>query len=177
MYNSAGRFSTPFKTFSSRRVLRPSIEQGASPPVLWSRGASPLLPGVSFFPGRACQRCNIYLYVNTTLYRNSRISRLYCGKTIKDRDLSFGMVPTHILKAKTAKFQVLTPFRYPIFKVYTVVYNSAGRFSTPLKTFSSRRVFRPFIEQGASPPVLWSRGASPPSSWGCLFPRSRLPAL
>ena len=44
------------------------------------------------------------------LYRNSRISRLYCGKTIKDRGLSFGMVPTHILKAKTAKFQVLTPF-------------------------------------------------------------------
>ena len=99
----------------------------------------------------------IYMYVNTTLYRNSRISRLYCGKTIKDRGLLFGMVPTHILKAKTAKFQVLTPFgslffRYPIFKVYTIVYNSAGRFSTPLKTFSSRRVFRPFIEQGASPP-------------------------
>ena len=97
------------------------------------------------------------MYVNTTLYRNSRISRLYCGKTIKDRGLLFGMVPTHILKAKTAKFQVLTPFgslffRYPIFKVYTIVYNSAGRFSTPLKTFSSRRVFRPFIEQGASPP-------------------------
>ena len=41
------------------------------------------------------------------------------------------------------------------------MYNSAGRFSTPLKTFSSRRVFRPSIEQGASPPVLWSRG--------CLF--------
>ena len=124
----------------------------------------------------------VYMYVNTTLYRNSRISRLYCGKTIKDRGLLFGMVPTHILKAKTAKFQVLTPFgslffRYPIFKVYTIVYNSAGRFSTPLKTFSSRRVFRPFIEQGASPPVLWSRGASPPSSRGCLFPRSRLPAL
>ena len=56
--------------------------------------------------------CNIYIYmyVSTTLYRNSRISRLYCGKTIKDRGLSFGMVPTHILKAKTAKFQVLTPF-------------------------------------------------------------------
>ena len=124
----------------------------------------------------------VYMYVNTTLYRNSRISRLYCGKTIKDRGLLFGMVPTHILKAKTAKFQVLTPFgslffRYPIFKVYTIVYNSAGRFSTPLKTFSSRRVFRPFIEQGASPPVLWSQGASPPSSRGCLFPRSRLPAL
>ena len=64
----------------------------------------------------------ICIYVNTTFYRNSRISRLYCGKTIKDRGLLFGMVPTHILKAKTAKFQVLTPFgslffRYPIFKV------------------------------------------------------------
>ena len=118
-------------------------------------------------------------YVNTTLYRNSRISRLYCGKTIKDRGLSFGMVPTHILKAKTAKFQVLTPFgslffRYPIFKVYTIVYNSAGRFSTPLKTFSSRRVFRPFIEQGASPPVLWSRGGGgglrPPPPGGVFSP-------
>ena len=53
---------------------------------------------------------DIYMYVSTTLYRNSRISRLYCGKTIKHRGLSFGMVPTHILKAKTAKFQVLTPF-------------------------------------------------------------------
>ena len=85
------------------------------------------------------------------------------------------MVPTHILKAKTAKFQVLTPFgslffRYPIFKVYTIVYNSAGRFSTLLKTFSSLRVFRPFIEQGASPPVLWSRGASPPPPGGVFFP-------
>ena len=132
--------------------------------------------------GLGCLPAPKCMYVNTTLYRNSRISRLYCGKTIKDRGLLFGMVPTHILKAKTAKFQVLTPFgslffRYPIFKVYTIVYNSAGRFSTPLKTFSSRRVFRPFIEQGASPPVLWSRGASPPSSRGCLFPRSRLPAL
>ena len=61
MYNSAGRFSTPLKTFSSGRVFRPSIEQGASPPVLWSRGGRGgggggggglrlLLPGVSFFP-------------------------------------------------------------------------------------------------------------------------------
>ena len=28
--------------------------------------------------------------------------------------------------------------------------------------FFSGHVFRPFIEQGASPSVLWSRGASPP---------------
>ena len=61
------------------------------------------------FPEKRLSPVCITIYVNTTLYRNSRISRLYCGKTIKDRGLSFGMVPTHILKAKTAKFQVLTP--------------------------------------------------------------------
>ena len=67
MYNSAGRFSTPLKTFSSRRVFRPFIEQGASPPVLWSRGASPPPPGGVFFPGRACQRCNIAAAIKSSL--------------------------------------------------------------------------------------------------------------
>ena len=116
------------------------------------------------------------MYVITTLYRNSRISRLYCGKTIKDRGLLFGMVPTHILKAKTAKFQVLTPFgslffRYPIFKVYTIVYNSAGRFSTPLRTFSSRRVFVTFLSNRGLRPLFYGVGGlRPPPPGGVFFP-------
>ena len=82
MYNSAGRFSTPLKTFSSRRVFRPSIEQGASPPVLWSRGASPpFLPGVYFFPGRACHFasaviCNhssIVIMIDNILFDNIQL--------------------------------------------------------------------------------------------------------
>ena len=52
------------------------------------------------FPEERLSPVYIYVYMSIQLY----------GKTIKDRDLSFGMVPTHILKAKTAKFQVLTPF-------------------------------------------------------------------
>ena len=50
------------------------------------------------------------------------------------------------------------------------MYNSAGKFSASLKTFSSSHVFRPFIEQGASPPVLKSRGASPPTPGGVFIP-------
>ena len=54
------------------------------------------------------QKKRIYplLHVNTTLCRNSRILRRYCGKTIKDRGLSFGTVPTHIQKAKLKKSQL-----------------------------------------------------------------------
>ena len=116
------------------------------------------------------------LYVNTTLYRNSRISRLYCGKTIKDRGFLFGMVPTHILKAKTAKFQVLTPFgslffRYPIFKVYTIVYNSAGRFSTPLNienVFLASR-FSTFHRTGGFAPCSMESGGFTPLLPGVSF--------
>ena len=132
----------------------------------------------------------VCMSLTTTLYRNSRILRRYHRKTIKARDLKFCISPRLILKAKSTKFQVQTPsgrwfFRYPFFNFYTIVYNSAGKFSTTLKTFSSGHVFRLSNEQGASPPVLWSRGASPPSSRGLrpreeervFFPRSRLPAL
>ena len=115
------------------------------------------------------------LYVNTTLYRNSRISRLYCGKTIKDRGFLFGMVPTHILKAKTAKFQVLTPFgslffRYPIFKVYTIVYNSAGRFSTPLERFPRVAFFDLSSNRGLRPLFYGVGGLRPPPPGGVFFP-------
>ena len=130
----------------------------------------------------------VCMSLTTTLYRNSRILRRYHRKTIKARDLKFCISPRLILKAKSTKFQVQTPsgrwfFRYPFFNFYTIVYNSAGKFSTTLKTFSSGRVLRLSIEQGASPPVIWSRGAAPPSSRGLrpreegVFPRSRLPAL
>ena len=80
VYNSAGRFSTPLKTFSSRRVFRPFIEQGASPPVLWSRGASPPPPGGVFFPGRACQRCNISVTKPKVVISNP--SEVADGKTL-----------------------------------------------------------------------------------------------
>ena len=50
VYNSTGRFSTPLKTFSSRRVFRP-LFYGVG-------GLRPPSPGDVFFPGRACQRCN-----------------------------------------------------------------------------------------------------------------------
>ena len=46
------------------------------------------------------------MYVNTTLYRNSRILIRYYRMMFKDRGLQFCAVPTRILKAKTAKFQL-----------------------------------------------------------------------
>ena len=107
----------------------------------------------------------LYVYIEN-LTRNSRILRRYYGKTIKDRDLKFCMSPRNILKTKSAKFQdqILCRswfFRYPIFNFYTITYNSAGKFSTILKTFSPGRVFQLSTEQGASPPVLRSRGLRP----------------
>ena len=85
-------------------------------------------------------------------------------KDEKDRDLSFCTSGRHILNARTVLFQVSNPSgswfsRHPIFKVYTIMYNSAGKFLTTLKTFFSRDVFRLSVEQGASPPS--SRGLRP----------------
>ena len=123
---------------------------------------------------------------------NLQISGLYYGNTINDRALYFCMSARYMLKAKSVQYEVLSPLgswfsRYPIFKVYLIVYNSAGKFSTNVETtiFRTRSPTRSpdSIEQEASPPVKWSRGASPSSRglrpWeeGVFFPRSRVPAL
>ena len=87
-----------------------------------------------------------------------------------------------MLKAKSVQYEVLTPFgswfsRYPIFKVYLIVYNSAGKFSTNVETIIFETRFPYSIEQAASPPVQWSRGlrplllgASPPGGGGVFSP-------
>ena len=96
------------------------------------------------------------------------------------------MSARYMLKAKSVQYEVLSPLgswfsRYPIFKVYLIVYNSAGKFSTNVETtiFRTRSPTRSpdSIEQEASPPVQWSQGASPPGGGGVFFPRSRVPAL
>ena len=125
------------------------------------------------FRGKASIPC-MYMYI-TNFLRKSRFLRRYCGKTFKDRDFYFCTSASSIYKAKTAKFQVPDPSgswfsRQPIFNFPGIVYNSAGKFSTTLKTFPSESVFRTFLEQGASLPVLRSRRASPSSSRG-LRPR------
>ena len=82
-------------------------------------------------------------------------------KMLGGKKLGSKMLPTHKQMQKLHSFK----FQFPpevcfsdtllaIFKVYTIVYNSADKFSTSLKTFSSGRVFRPSIDQGVSPPVL-----------------------
>ena len=74
------------------------------------------------------------MYVcHPTICRNFPISGRYNGKTIKDRDLPFCTLASHILNARTGKFQVSRPSgswfsRYPILKVCTISYNSAGKF-------------------------------------------------
>ena len=93
---------------------------------------------------------------------NLRILGPYYGNTINDRDLCFCMLARYMLKAKTVQYEVLNRLgswfsRYPIFKVYTIMYNSAGKFSTNVETtiFETRFPTRfPYsIEQEASPPV------------------------
>ena len=123
------------------------------------------------------------------LIEKLRILGRYYENTLKDEDLKICIPPRHVLKAKTAKFQakILSRrwfSRYPIFKVFTNMYSSAGEFSTHLKTVLTEHISRLSIEQWASPTVQWSRRASPSSSRGLrpreeeeLIPRSRLPAL
>ena len=132
----------------------------------------------------------VYMYIcHLNLIEKLRILGRYYGNTLKDEDLKFCIPPRHVLKAKTAKFQakILSRrwfSRYPIFKVFTNMYSSAGEFSTHLKTVLTEHISRLSIEQWASPTVQWSRRASPSSSRGLrpreeeeLIPRSRLPAL
>ena len=86
----------------------------------------------------------------------------YYGTTINYRDLCFCMLARYMLKAKTVQYEVMNRlgswfYRYPIFKVYTIMYNSAGKFSTNVETtiFGTRFTTRSpyYIEQAASPPV------------------------
>ena len=103
----------------------------------------------------------------------------YYGNTMNGRDLCFCMLARYMLKAKTVQYEVMNRlgswfYRYPIFKVYTIMYNSAGKFSTNVETtiFKTRFPTRsPYsIEQAASSPVQWSRGASPPGGGGVFSP-------
>ena len=136
----------------------------------------------------------VYMYIcmyicHLNLIEKLRILGRYYENTLKDEDLKFCIPPRYVLKAKTAKFQakILSRrwfSRYPIFKVFTNMYSSAGEFSTHLKTVLTEHISRLSIEQWASPTVQWSRRASPSSSRGLrpreeeeLIPRSRLPAL
>ena len=81
----------------------------------------------------------------------------------------------YMLKVKTMHYEVLNQLgswfsRYPIFKVYTIMYNTTGKFSTKVEITIFRTCFptrSPYsIEQTVSPPVQWSRGASPPGGGG-----------
>ena len=113
----------------------------------------------------------------------------YYKNTINDRDLCFCMLARYMLKAKTVQYEVLNQScwfsKCLNFKFYLMVYNSAaGNFSTNVETTIFETRFPYSIEQAASPPVQWSRGASPPpprgfapGRRGCFFPRSRVPAL
>ena len=70
---------------------------------------------------------------------NLRILGPYYGNTINDRDLCFCMSARYVLKAKSVQYEVKNPSgswfsRYLIFRVYIIVYNSAGKFSTNVET-------------------------------------------
>ena len=57
------------------------------------------------------------------------------------------------------------------------MYNSAGKFSTNVETTIFETRFPYSIEQAASPPVQWSRGASPPGGGGVFPPVARASAV
>ena len=82
----------------------------------------------------------VCMYVcHLNFIENLQISGLYYGNTINDRALYFCMSARYMLKAKSVQYEVLSPLgswfsRYPIFKVYLIVYNSAGKFSTNVET-------------------------------------------
>ena len=82
----------------------------------------------------------VYMYVcHPNFIENSRILGRHYRNTINDRDLCFGMLARHVLKAKSVQYEVLNRLgswfsRYPIFKVYIIMYNSAGKFSTNVET-------------------------------------------
>ena len=112
-------------------------------------------------------RCMYVCHLN--FIENMPILGLYYGNTRIDRDLCFCLLARYMLRAKTVHYEVLNPLgswfsRYQIFKVYLIVYNNAGNFSTNVETiFRTRFTTRsPYsIEQKASPLVQWNRGDSP----------------
>ena len=113
----------------------------------------------------------------------------YYGNTMNGRDLCFCMLARYMLKAKTVQYEVMNRsgswfYRYPIFKVYTIMYNSAGKFSTNVETTIfetrfptplNRRLRRLFNGVGGLHPP--PPGGFAPGRRGCFFPRSRVPAL
>ena len=117
-------------------------------------------PRFSEFRKKSVYPLYICMYVcHLNFIENLPILGPYYGNTINDRDLCFCMLARYMLKAKTVQYEVLNRLgswfsRYPIFKVYTIMYNSAGRFSTNVETtifktrFPTRSPF--FIEQEAN---------------------------
>ena len=81
----------------------------------------------------------VSMYVcQTKIIVNLPILGRHYGNTIKNRDLWFCMLASYVLKAKSVQYEVLNPLgsrfsRYPIFKVYIIMYNSAGKFSTTVE--------------------------------------------
>ena len=77
------------------------------------------------------------------------------------------MSARYMLKAKSVQYEVLTPFgswfsRYPIFKVYLIVYNSAGKFSTDVETIIFRTCFPTRSPDSIEQEVSGGGGVFPP---------------
>ena len=74
---------------------------------------------------------------------------------------AFCMLATNVLKAKKVQHEVLNPLeswfsRYPIFRVYIIMYKSTGQFSTNVETIF-RRAFHWTVGEGSG-----RRGFFPP---------------